>query len=68
MTKGHETYRGWVIVYEPPPINDRRFDYTYYHPEYDSSPDANDERFGHAATFQQAREAIDLWEAYLNET
>ena len=55
-----ETYRGWLVYYEPPPIPDRSCDWHYVHPDYDGP---GDNRYGHAATLEACRAAIDEYEA-----
>ena len=31
-----DTYRGWTISYDPPPIPCRNFDWQAFHPDYDA--------------------------------
>lgn len=49
-------YRNWQICYDPPPIPDRRYDYTVTHIDYDGPEDG---RCFTAASIQEAKELID---------
>ena len=58
------TYRGYTISHDPPPIPDRRFDWSYVHEDYDGAPNnpgegPADHRCGHAASVGACRAEID---------
>lgn len=57
-------YRGWIIYYDPPPIPDRRFDWHFYHEDYDGAPDGNDDRHGDGPTLRSCFEQIDNYIKY----
>ena len=54
-----ESYRGWVIKYDPPPVPFRNCDWAFVHRDFDGAPDAGDHRYGHAASVVEAKAAID---------
>ncbi len=56
-----ETYRNWHIHYDPPPIPSRASDWHFAHDDFDGAPDANDNRYGHAASLEAAKAEIDAW-------
>ena len=47
----------WNIQYNPKPIPDRRFDYDFWHDDYDGA-DGNDVRYGNAKSEADAMEKI----------
>lgn len=51
-----ETYRGWHIHYDPPPIPVRNCDWQFWHEEYDGP---GDNRSGHAPSLETAKAEID---------
>lgn len=55
-----DTYRGFVISYDPKPIPIRMHDYNFVHEEYDGP---EDKRIGTGASVQDCKDAIDdmLW-------
>lgn len=57
-----ETYRGYRIYCDPPPIPDRRCDWHFVHEDYDGAPDANDRRSGSCASPEECRQMIDEME------
>lgn len=52
---------GWHIYYDPPPIPDRRFDWHFYHDNYDGTQDEGpaDWRHGDAASYDACVEEIE---------
>jgi hypothetical protein len=56
MTARYGLYR---IDYDPPPIPDRRFDWSYVHDQYDGP---GDRRCGRAESLDDARNEIDALE------
>ena len=52
-------YRGYRIIFNPPPIPDRSHDWQWSHEEYDGAPDGNDIRIGSSPSLEQARTEID---------
>jgi hypothetical protein len=56
----NETYRGYRITFDPPPIPDRRFDWHFAHEQFDGAPDSGDNRSGHAASLADCIREIDL--------
>ena len=63
--KAPDTYRGWTIRYDPPPIPDRQHDWQAVGPNYDAWGDSegwhdNGER-AHAPTREKLIEEIDAW-------
>jgi hypothetical protein len=48
-------YKNYHIVYDPKPIPDRRFDYDYYHDDYD----LGDPRHGNARSVAECIAQID---------
>lgn len=54
-----ETYRGWHIHYDPPPIPTRNCDWRFWHDDFDGAPDANDNRSGSAESLEAAKAEID---------
>jgi len=50
-------YRGYTITYDPPPIPDRRHDYSFVHHDY-TGP--GDYRHGTAASIEDAEREIDM--------
>jgi hypothetical protein len=56
-----ETYRGWEIHFEYPPIPVRDFDWQASHKDYDGAPDANDNRLVHGSTLEAVKAEIDAW-------
>jgi len=55
------TYRGWLISFDFPPIPCRQFDWSATHPDYDGAEDANDDRVVHGATRDAVIAEIDAW-------
>lgn len=54
-------YRGkalWHIQYSPKPIPTDKFDWDFWHDDYDGAPDAKDHRCGSAPSLFEAMEAI----------
>lgn len=49
-------YRAFHITYDPPPIPDRRWDYSYVHYDYGGE---GDPRHGHAASVEACKREID---------
>jgi hypothetical protein len=54
-----EVYRGFHITYEPLPIPDRWFDWSYVSEHYDGAPDSRDRRCGVAASLEACKCEID---------
>lgn len=54
-----ETYRGYHISYDPKPIPDFRFDWSYQSDDFDGAPDAGDNRCGHAESLEACKREID---------
>ena len=54
-----ETYRGYLISFEPKPIPNRAYDWDYMHEDYDGAPDAEDGRCGNGGTLQSCKDQID---------
>jgi hypothetical protein len=58
-----EVYRGYQISYCPPPIPDRRFDWSWCSENYDAWTDDGDWRdnglAGHSASLEEAKRDID---------
>ena len=55
-------YRGYEITYDPPPIPSRDCDWSYVHKDYDGTEDANDNRAGHARSWDACLDEIDALE------
>ena len=53
------TSRGYHILYDPPPIPDRRWDWRFWHDDYDGAEDAHDHRAGYAPSLSEAKREID---------
>lgn len=51
-------YRGFRIHYDPPPIPVRDCDWQWVHVDYDGP---EDNRYGHAPSFEAAKADIDEW-------
>jgi len=60
---GSESYRGWHIAYDPPPIPVRTCDWQFWHDDFDGAEDSGDNRYGHASSLEAAKAEIDAWEA-----
>jgi len=61
-----DTYRGWNISFDFPPIPVRDFDWSATHPDYDPAPQyaddgPSDHRVVHAASRETLIAEIDLW-------
>lgn len=56
-----DTYRGWLISFDYPPIPCRDFDWSATHPDYDGAEDANDNRHVAASTREAVMAEIDAW-------
>jgi hypothetical protein len=56
-----ETYRGWSISFDYPPIPIRDFDWSANHPDYDCAGDADDSRLVRAPTLEGVKAEIDAW-------
>ena len=56
-----DTYRGWSISFDFPPIPIRDFDWSATHPDYDGAEDANDNRYVHARTREAVEAEVDAW-------
>jgi hypothetical protein len=56
-----DTYRGWSINFDFPPIPCREFDWSATHPDYDGADDANDNRVVHGRTRDDVMAEIDAW-------
>jgi hypothetical protein len=56
-----DTYRGWLLSHDYPPIPIRDFDWCATHPDYDGEGDA---RIVHGPTVEAVKAAID---EYLDE-
>lgn len=54
-----ESYRGFVISYDPPPIPVRTMDWHYVHSDYDGAEDANDNRCGDCVSSEACKAEID---------
>lgn len=53
----HQTPDGdWFILYDPPLIPVRQYDYVYWHSDYDG---LEDDRCGHASSVEEAKRDID---------
>ncbi len=52
-------YRDYVIIYDPPPIPIRRFDWSWAHEDFDGSTDGNDRRCGSSVSVEAAKRDID---------
>ena len=66
MTSGkRETYRGWSISYDPPPIPVRDMDWHFVHPDFDASWEGEEDGYvsnglaGHGASVEDCRAQID---------
>ena len=57
-----ERYGSWTIEYDPKPIPTRKFDYSFWHDDYDGAPDSFDNRAGTAASIDEAKLEIDIIE------
>lgn len=55
-------HRGWRI-YVGSPEYGPQFAYTFSHDDFDGAPDADDNRFGYAASIEEAKAEIDEMEA-----
>ncbi len=53
------TYKGYIIQYDPPPIGDRRLDYSFYHKDYDGAEDSGDPRCGLGASAEDCVNQIE---------
>lgn len=54
-------YRGkWRICISAYSLHPQ-FDWEYWHDDYDGAEDANDHRYGYAASEQGCKDAIDEW-------
>ena len=53
-----DTYRGWQISYDYPPIPIRDFDWSATSPDYDGE---GDDRIVHARTREAVMREIDFW-------
>lgn len=51
-------YRGWLIDFDPPPIPTRNCDWHFRHEDFDGI-EAPDDRYGHAASLDEAKAEID---------
>lgn len=56
--KSEESYRGFRIDYDPPPIPVRDCDWHWTHEDYDGP---EDNRYGHAPSLEAAKADIDFW-------
>ena len=56
-----DTYRGWIISYDYPPIPTRAFDWSATHPDYDGAEDANGNRHVTGQTRDAVIAEINLW-------
>jgi hypothetical protein len=62
-----DTYRGWTIHFDPPPIPIRNFDWRAYGPNYDASYEGDEDGFidngekAEAPTREKLIEEIDAW-------
>lgn len=62
-----DTYRGWTISYDPPPIPIRDFDWQAYGPNYDASWEGYEDGWvdngekAAAGTRAELIEEIDAW-------
>ena len=69
-----DTYRGWTISYDPPPIPIRDFDWTATHPDYDASYEGPEDGWvdnglkASARTRDALLEEIDALQDEWNET
>lgn len=57
MSEQRQTYKGYQILYEPPPVSGRGFDWQYAHDDFDGT--GGDMRYGACATAHECREEID---------
>jgi hypothetical protein len=63
----NDTYRGWTIRHDPPPIQVRSFDWTAYGPGYDASYEGEEDGFvdngekASGATREEVIGEIDAW-------
>ncbi len=55
-------YGKWTIDFGPKPIPTRKFDYSFWHDDYDGAPDSFDNRAGTAASVEEAKAEIDIIE------
>ena len=55
-------YKGYSILYDPPPIPLRNMGWQFYHDDYDGAPDSNDGRSGSGASIADCKEQIDEME------
>lgn len=60
-------YKNYRIVYDPPPIPTRIFDWQFYHRDFDGAPDADDIRCGTGATYEDCKNQIDEIEQSYNK-
>lgn len=60
-----DTYRGWSISFNPPPIPLRSHDWRAHHPDYDAWTDdgywTDNGKKVHAATREELIAEIDAW-------
>lgn len=64
MSEQRFKYRGYHVSYDPKPIPDRRFDWDFWHEDFDGGLDepggtCTDHRHGNAESADAAREKID---------
>ena len=57
-------HNSYTIQYLPKPIPTRRYDWSYWHDDYDGAPDAFDHRHGDAASVEDCKREIDEIEAF----
>ena len=54
---------GWTISYNPPPIPDRRWDWSFVHKDYDADDDGDNGLGGCAGSVEECLNEIALIEA-----
>lgn len=51
-------YLDWRIRYDPKPIFSPRFDWNFWHEDYDGAPDAGDDRCGSCGSLSECMDEI----------
>ena len=62
-----ESYRGYQITHDPPPIGSRAFDWQFSADGYDGAPDSGDIRCGSGPTREDCERQIEDLIQYLDE-
>lgn len=56
-----DTYRDFIISFDPPPIPVRDCDWHAVHHDYDGAEDGNDHRYFHGPSAADCKAQIDEW-------